>query len=87
MMNLPHKDIWLAPPESRRTREFLVDWMLWFGVATIVLMMGINDAVFGANLVPRPGGDPAFLGWLGLYLAFTLAWCGWLWWRFRRPSF
>lgn len=85
MVNLPHKDIWLAPPEAQRTRDFLANGMLWFANATIVLMMGMNHATFRGNLAARPGGDPAFFIWAGLYLAFTLAWCLRLWWRFRRP--
>ena len=52
LVNLPHKDIWLAPPESRRTRAFLVNWMLWFANATIVLMMGMNHAT-SAPTSPR----------------------------------
>lgn len=85
-INLPNKEFWLAPERREATMRFVSEQMLWFGVATQALLVGIMQSVFQANLTPAPslGGDV----WIFLvgYLAYTGFWTVGLVRRFRLPD-
>jgi serine/threonine-protein kinase len=72
--SLPHKDYWLAPERREKTLRRIQDQMLWFGVATLVLLIITTQFVIDANLKPQPRLPSAFL-WIFLaYLAYTFVW-------------
>ena len=82
LVNLPHKDYWLAPQRSKETRRVVARRMSWISAATMLLMGCLWHETIVANLPPHP---PLSI-WTPfvLYLAFTVLWCGELIWRFGR---
>ncbi|HXT01896.1 MAG TPA: DUF1648 domain-containing protein [Elusimicrobiota bacterium] len=82
-IKLPNKDYWLAPERREGSVDFLSGYFLWFGTATLLLMLDIFHQVFRYNLfqtreLEHPGVS------LGVYMAFALAWIAGLQLRFRR---
>lgn len=85
LCNLPNKDYWLGPSESRRTRKWVTGHMLWMANAALVLFMALNQAIFQANVAGQPRLPNLFVIALALFIAFTAAWCVAVVLRFRRP--
>lgn len=85
MVNLPHKDYWLAPDRRAQTCRWLSAWLLWMGSATLAFLVALFHLTVRANLGPRPalGASPLWL--LVGFGGFTLVWCVWVFTRFRRP--
>ena len=82
-IKLPNKDYWLAPERREESAEFLSGYFLWFGTATLLLMLDIFHQAFRYNLfLSRELDHPGVS--LGLYVAFALLWVGGLHLRFRR---
>jgi serine/threonine-protein kinase len=76
-LNLPNKDYWLAPQRRSQTMHMLCEWMRWFLVLTLsVLVLAIVTAVH-ANLsaVPHFAGS-VFVAMLALLCAapVMIAW-------------
>ena len=79
MINLPNKGYWLAPERRQATLEYLSAWMLWFGAATLCLLLAITGMVLRANLIREhrlPGWSwmivAAYLAFAGIRLAMML---------------
>ena len=82
-LKLPNKDYWLAPERREETVDFLSDYFLWFGTATMLLMLDVFHQVFRYNLfLSRELEHPGLS--LGVYVAFALAWIVGFQFRFRR---
>lgn len=82
-LKLPNKDYWLAPERRGETVEFLSGYFLWFGAATLLLMLDMFRQVFQYNLFLSRELDHPRVS-LGLYVAFALLWVAGLQVRFRR---
>ena len=82
-LKLPNRDYWLAPERRGETVEFLSGWFLWFGAATLLLMLDMFRQVFQYNLALSRELDHPRAS-LGLYVAFALLWVAALRLRFRR---
>lgn len=82
-IKLPNKDYWLAPERRGETVEFLSGYFLWFGAATLLLMLDIFRQVFQYNLFLTRELDHPRVS-LGVYVAFALLWIAGLQVRFRR---
>lgn len=75
VINLPHKDYWLAAVRREETFRDLGARMLWFGDATLMLVSHLMGVTLATNLTPHPRlGQAAALWPLVLYLAFTAVW-------------
>jgi uncharacterized membrane protein len=86
MINLPNKDYWLAEERREETLNALEDWMGWFGVLTLALLLAIMELAILANLSPKPRFDSAMAtGLLVVYAGGALFMMGLMLWRFRRP--
>ena len=85
-ISLPHKDYWLAPEQRRETIWRMAGQMLWFGSATLVLMIATFELAMRANLV-NPPRLSTFAMWvlLVLYGVYTLGWLIRLLLGFRKP--
>jgi uncharacterized membrane protein len=82
-LKLPNKDYWTAPERRQETVEFLSGYFLWFGTATLLLMLDVFHQVFRYNLfLSRELEHPGLS--LGVYVAFALAWIAGFQLRFRR---
>lgn len=87
LINLPHREYWLAPGRRDETVAWLGRWFAWLGAATMAFLAAAMEIVVRANL---PGGtrtvSSAAIGILvAVYLGFTTIWCAPLFLRFRGP--
>lgn len=73
-ISLPHRDYWLAPGRRDETLRWIGRQMLWFGSATLALLIGVGDLAFRANLRPRPALGNSVWWLLGAYLLFVAVW-------------
>lgn len=82
LLNLPHKEYWLAPERSESTRNRLGSCMNWISASTFLFMAYMFHGVLLANLPPHP----PLTAWAALvvYLAFIFLLVGFLMWRFWR---
>jgi uncharacterized membrane protein len=83
MINLPNRDYWLAPPRRDGAIATLMRLLHWFGLATLALLIAMNQLVFNANLHSPANLSSASWLLIGAYLAFALVWTTGLLWRFR----
>jgi hypothetical protein len=82
MVNLPHKDWWLAPERRDNTHEWIAGSLAWMGALAQMLMVGITSI----SLCVSRGAEhalPPTAHWL-LLLAFLLGVATWLAVFFRR---
>jgi uncharacterized membrane protein len=87
LFNLPNREYWLAPERRAATMEFMTRQMEWFGVVTLILLIGVLWAAMEANLRPDPVLDSSTMWWMmGAYLAFTTVWLVRFVLRFRTSS-
>jgi hypothetical protein len=85
IINLPHREYWLAPPRRSGAMETVFLFGLWFAVLQSLLFLGVHVLVIQANLAQPV--QLSSLAWL-LLVAFLLAvvvWLSLLWRRFRLP--
>lgn len=54
LINLPHKDYWLAPDRREATLGSVADAMTWFGCAALLLMLAVTQLVIRFNLKRLP---------------------------------
>ena len=86
LINLPHREHWLAPERKDETLRALGRYMAALGAATVALFLFVFELSHRANLTP--GGRLSNLIWLalGLYFPLVIAWIVALFRRFRAPS-
>lgn len=85
LINLPHKDYWLAPEQRASSLQFLNVWFAWFGCAVYFVIVAAFDFAVQTNLRPSAVPNASRL-WLTLafLLAFTIIWTIRLFGRFGR---
>lgn len=49
-LNLPNKEYWLGPERSAQTKNYICNWMLAFGGATLIFILCAFQLAFLANL-------------------------------------
>jgi len=93
-INLPNKDYWLAPERRERTFAILAREMLWFGNATIALMIVVFELAIRANLTKASRGSapepvrlsqPAMWALLVAYFLYLAVWLIRFYRQFPRP--
>jgi len=62
LINLPHKDYWLAPERREATLGAVADAMTWFGCAALLLMLAVMHLVIRFNL-ERQAAFPSAPTW------------------------
>jgi uncharacterized membrane protein len=85
MINLPHKDYWLAPERRQASLAFLSGYFAWFACATLAFLIACFHTCFAVSL-GRTLPSWLFPVMLGVYLVATLLWCVRLFARFRKPK-
>jgi uncharacterized membrane protein len=70
MINLPHKDYWLAPERRAQTMAFFETHFGWFGCAVYFLLICVFEEVVQANLRTPPRMSSDYM--IGLLLAFAV---------------
>ena len=84
LINLPSREYWLAPERRESTVEFMSRHMLWFGSATLLLLLDMLRQTFRVHLGKTQSLEHPMLSLLG-YLMFTGVWCIALVMRFLSP--
>lgn len=74
VINMPHKDYWLAPERRAETLAWLGGQLQWFGVWTAAFVVLVFELLLRANLMAEPRLSNSFLWGLGAYVLLTLVW-------------
>lgn len=85
LVNLPHKEYWLAPERRPYVNEWLKEFTLGMGHLTSGLLFAIMQMTLQANLQPQPRLSNWTWVWLGVYLVLVFGLTGRLVFLFRRP--
>lgn len=87
LINLPHKDYWLAPERKEESFNFLERQMEWMGVLTVGFIALVLHLAIRANLAPdRRLDNGPFLVLVFVYVATTFLWVARLYRRFPRRA-
>jgi len=85
MLNLPHRDYWLAPERKAATFQYLVGHGTVFGGLLLVFVCLVHWQVVQANAAQPPRlAEAPFLVALAAFILCTLAWLGVFFLHFRR---
>lgn len=87
VINLPHREYWLAPERRPATVEFIRQQMMRFGTAMLVFVCYIHWLVVQANerSPPRLAGS-AFVSAVAVFIGFIVVWIAIHYTHFRRPA-
>ena len=85
LINMPHKEYWLAAERRTRTIGLMQTYCMWYGTATIAFLIGVMHRVMRANTAERGELGPGFVILLAGYLLFTGAWVASMLRRLRKP--
>lgn len=89
LINLPHKDYWLAADQPARRAAsiaYLQISLFWFIPPTLALLLAINQLALMANLATPVRLSPLCWWVLGTYLIFVAIWVVRLYRRFPRAT-
>ncbi len=83
MINVPHKDFWLAPERYAYGLTLVRDFLLCMGCLTLMCVAAFMHVTMRANLTAQP--NLGYAPWIivGLYLSLVL---GSVAWFFRKPG-
>jgi uncharacterized membrane protein len=84
LVSMPNKAYWYAPERRDATRASIARYLAWFGSATLLLMLGVNQLAIQANLSTELNLGITFWVLLGAFLLFTAIWLMRMVLRFRR---
>lgn len=85
LINLPHKDYWLAPERRAETLGALAGHMLWMGAGTMLLILVLMQQVIDTNLAQQDRLPGSSMTLIVLYLGGVAIWLIFLFRRFGRP--
>jgi uncharacterized membrane protein len=87
LINIPHRDYWLAPERARVSLVFLSEQGLWFGCILVLFLGSVDGLLVEANAVSPPQFPSALLlAMLILFFCAVGAWFLRMLRRFRAPS-
>ncbi len=73
LINLPNKDYWLSPERAEETIALLSRQFLWFGSATLLLLLDIFHQSFRVHLGKAQSLEHPVAS-LVVYVGFTVIW-------------
>ncbi len=73
MINLLNKDYWLSPERKEETIDFLSRQFLWFGSATLLLLLEMTHQAFRVHLGEASALDHPIAN-IMIYAVFSLLW-------------
>jgi uncharacterized membrane protein len=85
LVNVPHKEYWMAPQRRAYTCELLRAFVLGFGVLNLALLLAITHFTMRANLGSAPHIGLGFWIALGCYFVLELGLVIWLLAAFKLP--
>lgn len=87
MVNLPHREYWLAPERREETARYFGWHSLWLGAAAMGFITGVNLLTVAANRQPSAHlSNPAVFCLAGAFVLATALWVLALYRRFRIPA-
>lgn len=87
LINIPHRDYWLAPERAHDSLVFLSEQGLWFGCILVLFLAGVDGMLIEANAVSPPAFPNALLiAMLILFFCAVGAWGLRMLRRFRAPN-
>ncbi len=86
LINLPHRDYWLAPARRAATMETASNFLLVMAVVITTFLTGLMHLLLAANLAPPARVGSAFGALMAAQLGTLLSLVIGLVWRFRRPK-
>jgi uncharacterized membrane protein len=86
MINLPHREYWLAPERREESFRWMTGWMIWFTLFVLIFIIAINHLTFIANRDSQPLSAVGFWGMLGTFLFSTFAFVVIMIRRFAKPT-
>jgi|WetSurMetagenome_2_1015567.scaffolds.fasta_scaffold747621_1 uncharacterized membrane protein len=73
MINMPNKEYWLSPEKKQETFDFMSHYSMWFGSATLLLLLYMFNQSFQVSLGRAKSlSHPALA--TGIYIAFMALW-------------
>lgn len=86
MINIPHREYWLAPERARESLAFLSEQGVWFGCILVLFLADVDLMLVKANDVSPPAfPSSAFIATLLLFFCAVALWAMRMFKRFRRP--
>ncbi len=86
LINIPHRDYWLAPERARDSLVFLSEQGLWFGCIFVVFLACVDVLLVKANAVSPPEfPSRLFVAMLIFFFCAVGAWLARMLRRFRAP--
>jgi uncharacterized membrane protein len=71
LINLPHKEYWLAPERRENTLAYIRVWSAWFGCGLLAFLLFVMELAFRANLhTPPQFNNATFVPALLAFVAF-----------------
>jgi uncharacterized membrane protein len=87
LINIPHRDYWLAPGRARDSLAFLSEQGLWFGCIFVVFLACVDAMLVQANAVSPPEvPNRLFVAMLIFFFGAVGAWFVRMLRRFRAPT-
>ncbi len=87
LINLPHRDYWLADDQRRENAIDRIAALLgWMGAITTVLLAVALELALRANIQQAPFNNGVFLVFLCLYFVLVMAGLGWMMRMFKLPE-
>jgi uncharacterized membrane protein len=87
LINLPHRDYWLAPERAHDSLVFLSEQGVWFGCILVLFLAGVDGMLVKANAASPPEFPSAlFIAMLILFFCAIGAWALRMMRRFRAPA-
>ena len=83
LINLPHKDHWLAPTRRAQSLAYIQTQLNWFGVVNMMFIIYTVQLVFQGNLAASPRLSDSFVWALAAYAIFVAIWLIRLFLRFK----
>jgi uncharacterized membrane protein len=85
LVNIPHRDYWLAPEKRAETSNYMIRHSLWLACLTVGFVVGIQFSIVQANAqLPPHLSNSMLLAVVVPFLTGTLVWVLILWRHFRR---
>lgn len=73
VINLRNKDYWMAEERKQETLDSLFHYLLWFGSATLLLLLAQSHQAYQVHLGKTDSLSHPMLR-IGLYVGFTIVW-------------
>jgi hypothetical protein len=87
LINLPHRDYWLAPERAHDSLVFLSEQGLWFGCLLVLFLAAVDGMLVKANAVSPPEFPSGpFIAMLILFFCAIGVWGMRMVRRFRAPT-